>query len=162
WLDDGFEVGEQIIIEGTSGPSNDGTYTIAGIDATARIITIAEHTLTTDGPLPNNVIVGKPGEHGHQSMSIMTSTANNALGVTGINWNSPLLVENPNKLVQTVGLGAPTGGKFTLTVSGPGIIQKNTDGIDYDASAEDVQAALQKIFNPITYYRVSVTGNDGG
>jgi DNA-binding beta-propeller fold protein YncE len=54
-------------------------------------------------PFPDDVDYGRfvananaiqAGEHGHQSISIMSSVEDNGLGIAGINWNSPLTVQN--------------------------------------------------------------------
>ncbi len=48
-----------------------------------------------DASHPGAVSSSGSDSHGHQSISIMSAIVNNALGVAGINWTSPVLVEDP-------------------------------------------------------------------
>lgn len=61
-----------------------------------------------------------------------------------------------NELQSVTITGAPTGGSFTLTYSG-----QTTAAIDFDTTAEEVQAKLEALSN-IAEGDVTVTGEDGG
>lgn len=66
-----------------------GILTAAG--ASGGIVDISTARLITDPSDDDNF--GDNG-HGHQAISVMSSTANNASGVSGINWNSDVLVND--------------------------------------------------------------------
>lgn len=60
-----------------------GVLNVAGLDMPlSRLITNATTDDTSDSG------------HGHQAVSVMSSTANNESGVTGINWNSSVYVQD--------------------------------------------------------------------
>ena len=66
-----------------------GVLTASG--RSGSIVDISNNRLITDATDDDNY---NPAGHGHQSISIMSSTANNGSGVTGINWNSNVYVND--------------------------------------------------------------------
>ncbi|MBW4639295.1 MAG: S8 family serine peptidase [Gloeocapsa sp. UFS-A4-WI-NPMV-4B04] len=66
-----------------------GILTAAG--ASGGIVDISTARLVTD---PSDDDNSANNGHGHQAISVMSSTANNASGVSGINWNSDVLVND--------------------------------------------------------------------
>ncbi|MEH2241399.1 S8 family serine peptidase [Nostoc sp.] len=66
-----------------------GVLTAAG--KSGSVVDISTNRLITDPTDDDNV--NRPG-HGHQAISIMSSTANNGSGIAGINWNSSVYVND--------------------------------------------------------------------
>jgi hypothetical protein len=57
WTTTGFQVGFTIEVHGSA--HNDGTYTIAGIDSTGKVLTIsASNQLVNEGPVSNVLVLG--------------------------------------------------------------------------------------------------------
>src|SRR5207253_308973 len=55
---------------------------------------LAPSRLLTNGTSIQGFVGGEVNTHGHQSISILSSPPNNSQGVAGINWTSPVLIEN--------------------------------------------------------------------
>ncbi|MBD1923771.1 S8 family serine peptidase [Microcoleus sp. FACHB-831] len=64
---------------------------LTAVGNTGNVVDISTNRLITDSTDDDNY---NPAGHGHQSISIMASTANNGSGVAGINWNSNVYVND--------------------------------------------------------------------
>ncbi|MGA2068563.1 MAG: CARDB domain-containing protein, partial [Thermoguttaceae bacterium] len=173
WFADGFAAHGTITIQDTG--IDDGTYTIANINPAGTIITIQGNNLTNGAFAFTNPagfgIVLAPNEHGEQAISIMAGQPNVAPGVAGINWNSPVRVENVDGCQYTLSiLGNPApGSTFTLSPYLPNGLGVTIGPIPYDITAEDLQADLQQFTaaqagpgSAVPPINVVVTGAAGG